>query len=313
MRFSFSTESLEPEARFEGFRDALVRPLFQFEFVSRTNAPYRGVVDLCVGGPAVFGQVYGSPAEFGRTQDIACQCEEGVWLLLNRNGRLQVTQGDVQRVLAPGDGIIFDGVRAHSLHCLMESDTWLIQVPDAAVRSLRPKSAAYQTTVLSAEAGLTRMIAGVLEAHQRVVDHIPPESGYVTARYLADLVAVALGPSRDGSAITNERGLRAARLQAVLDDIEHHYLDADLSAELVAHRLGVTTRYVHLMLEATGRTFSEHVLGHRLTLARRLLLDPARRALRVSEIAYLCGFSDLSYFNRTFRRRFSETPREVRL
>jgi AraC-like DNA-binding protein len=34
--------------------------------------------------------------------------------------------------------------------------------------------------------------------------------------------------------------------------------------------------------------------------------------LKVSDIAYACGFSDVSYFNRCFRRRFGCSPRELR-
>jgi AraC-like DNA-binding protein len=32
----------------------------------------------------------------------------------------------------------------------------------------------------------------------------------------------------------------------------------------------------------------------------------------VSSIAFDVGFGDLSYFNRTFKKRFGATPREVR-
>jgi AraC-like DNA-binding protein len=38
----------------------------------------------------------------------------------------------------------------------------------------------------------------------------------------------------------------------------------------------------------------------------------SKRNLRISEIAFLCGFSDLSYFNRTFKKRFGENPRAYR-
>ncbi|MBP0112132.1 protein of unknown function [Bradyrhizobium vignae] len=32
----------------------------------------------------------------------------------------------------------------------------------------------------------------------------------------------------------------------------------------------------------------------------------------MSDIALVAGFSDVSYFNRLFRARFGDTPREVR-
>ena len=59
-------------------------------------------------------------------------------------------------------------------------------------------------------------------------------------------------------------------------------------------------------------TFSDFVLDRRLALARRRLRDPARAGLTISAIAYECGFGDLSYFNRVFRRHFAMTPSDAR-
>lgn len=43
------------------------------------------------------------------------------------------------------------------------------------------------------------------------------------------------------------------------------------------------------------------------------MLSDARFADRgISAVAYDVGFSDLSYFNRVFRRRFGATPSDVR-
>jgi len=38
----------------------------------------------------------------------------------------------------------------------------------------------------------------------------------------------------------------------------------------------------------------------------------AHREGRISDIAFECGFNDLSYFNRCFRRRFGLTPTAAR-
>ena len=312
MRFSFSTETLPPEARFEQFRDTLVRGLFQFDMVSETEGPYRGEVDLCVGGPAVFGQVYGSQAAFHRSASVARQCEEGVWLLLTRTGRMVAKQDEVDCVLEPGDGIIFNAVRPHAGRCALESDTWVVKIPSPLLQTLRSKDAETRTIVLRRDLGVTQLIASLLQAHERVVDHVSEDVSFLTAQHLADLVAAAMGADRNGRHLIEGRGVKASRLQTILDDIAQHYLDAGLSAEAVAARLGLTARYIHLLLEDTGQSFSEHVLELRLRLAQRLLVGPHRAGEKISDIAYRCGFSDLSYFNRTFRQRFGQTPSEVR-
>jgi AraC-like DNA-binding protein len=47
----------------------------------------------------------------------------------------------------------------------------------------------------------------------------------------------------------------------------------------------------------------------RLRKAADLLARPEGR---ISDIAFDCGFNDLSYFNRCFRRRFGLTPSAAR-
>ena len=43
-----------------------------------------------------------------------------------------------------------------------------------------------------------------------------------------------------------------------------------------------------------------------------MLSDPRAGEMFISAIAYEAGFGDLSYFNRTFRRRFGASPSDVR-
>jgi AraC-like DNA-binding protein len=76
------------------------------------------------------------------------------------------------------------------------------------------------------------------------------------------------------------------------------------------HRLPV--RYVQRLFEVDAVTFTEFVLGERLGRAHRLLTDPRLFERPVATIAFEVGFSDPSYFNRLFRRRFGDTPSAVR-
>jgi AraC-like DNA-binding protein len=110
----------------------------------------------------------------------------------------------------------------------------------------------------------------------------------------------------------DESGLRAARLNAILHEIERRSADPDLSALTTARLLGITPRYVHLLLAETGKSFTHHVLERRLERAAALLRDPDRRHRKIADIAAEAGFTDLSYFNRAFRRHFGGTPSDIR-
>jgi AraC-like DNA-binding protein len=139
----------------------------------------------------------------------------------------------------------------------------------------------------------------------------PPLRDRVVA-HIHDLISMALGATADAAEIARHRGIRAARRQSVENEIAKNISRADLSAALVAARLGITPRYVHLLLEETGRSFSRHVLERRLATAAALLRDQHWRHRKIADIAAVTGFGDLSYFNRSFRRHFGATPSDFR-
>jgi len=52
--------------------------------------------------------------------------------------------------------------------------------------------------------------------------------------------------------------------------------------------------------------------GNRLALAYRKLRSHRFSARTISSVAHDAGFGDLSYFNRTFRRRYGIAPSDAR-
>ena len=157
-----------------------------------------------------------------------------------------------------------------------------------------------------------RLLVGYLDTLADATTLASPELCRTIVTHVHDLIALAIGAGRDGTEIASGRGLRAARLRATKADILANLASHQLSATAVAKRQGITPRYIHMLFEAEGTTFSQFVIGRRLTLARRLLANPRHDGKTITEIALEAGFGDLSYFNRVFRRRFGMTPSEAR-
>lgn len=76
-------------------------------------------------------------------------------------------------------------------------------------------------------------------------------------------------------------------------------------AEEVAQKLHVSTRTLQRKLAEFGASFSQVSDEVRSELAKDYLSD---RAVRISEVAFLLGFSEQSSFNRAFRRWTGQTP-----
>ena len=139
-----------------------------------------------------------------------------------------------------------------------------------------------------------------------------PELRRLAVTHIHDLIAATVGATRDALASAEGRGIRAARLRAIMADTTANLDDCDLKAADVAERQRVTTRYVHKLFEREGLTFSAFVLDRRLSRAHRFLSEPRLADRKISSVAFDVGFGDLSYFNRVFRRRYGATPSDIR-
>ena len=139
----------------------------------------------------------------------------------------------------------------------------------------------------------------------------PPQgmrAGRLAAAPLYDLAALLFeGGAGEG---TSPGVIGAARLELVKKGVLARLADPALSVEAVARRQGVTPRYVQRLFASEGTTFSEFLRDARLALAQRLLGAADGRS--IAAIAYDAGFSDLSGFNRAFRRRYGLTPSDIR-
>jgi AraC-like DNA-binding protein len=131
-------------------------------------------------------------------------------------------------------------------------------------------------------------------------------------RTISDLIGLVLGTKRQAAELAQMRGLRAARVEAILTEIKTGFANPEFSSGGVARKLGVTSRYVQDLLHETGMSFTERVTEMRLQRVRQTLEAVGKSGLTITEAAYAAGFNDISYFNRCFRRRFGTSPTQFR-
>jgi AraC-like DNA-binding protein len=131
------------------------------------------------------------------------------------------------------------------------------------------------------------------------------------AQHFIDLVGLLLGGAAGQEEVLRRRGYSAARLDLMKAQAIENMHRSTLTIETIARENGIGARQAQRLFAQSGQTFSEFVLDQRLSLARRVLVAASNRHRKISDIAYACGFGDLSYFNRTFRRRFGATPSDM--
>lgn len=99
------------------------------------------------------------------------------------------------------------------------------------------------------------------------------------------------------------------RIEKAFEFMQTHY-DKDISLADVARLVNMPeVSFSRFIKKRTGRTFIESLNEIRLGHASRMLIDTTQT---VAEISFHCGFNNLSYFNRIFRRKNGCTPTEFR-
>ena len=107
----------------------------------------------------------------------------------------------------------------------------------------------------------------------------------------------------------DENALPARMVEELSGYIRENVSDEISNTEIGAI-FGYHPFYVSRMLkDRKGMTLRQYIIGYRLKMAKRLLELSQKSA---AEIAEECGFTDASYFAKTFKSAFGMTPKEYR-
>jgi AraC-like DNA-binding protein len=105
---------------------------------------------------------------------------------------------------------------------------------------------------------------------------------------------------------TETEGKRMGKVMSyILSECRHN-----ISLQEVADIANLSKEaFCRFFKERTGKTFTEFLSQVRIHQACQLLQDSD---ITISQIAFQCGFQNLSYFNRTFKKYQGETPKDNR-
>lgn len=100
------------------------------------------------------------------------------------------------------------------------------------------------------------------------------------------------------------------RIEKAFEYIRNNY-NKQLTLKDISREVNMPeVSFSRFIKKRTGRTFIEILNGTRLSHTTRLLMNTTQS---VAEVAYSCGFNNLSYFNRIFKKNNNCTPMEYRV
>jgi AraC-like DNA-binding protein len=311
-RLSFNTSVLPERDRFPAFCEEFVRRYTGLDITAQDRMNFQAAIDLQRVGQIVVARLSTTPAVFARTRQHLSDGDDGLCIILMERGEGYQTQSEHDQKLAAGDAVSCDCSFQGDVNFIGTSRIWDLKIPRQKITRLVSDQDHFAGAKLDKDPIARRLLFGYLNAGQNVDLAGDRGAARLYEDHIVDLIALALGAQGEARQIAERRGLRTVRRAAIMREIESSMADPRLDAQIVAARLGITARWVHVLLEDTGRTFTEHLLEHRLDRAASLLRDPRHRSSRIADIAFRVGFSDLSHFNRAFRRKYGVTPTDIR-
>ena len=262
------------------------------------------------GGLTVGRGLY-APMRGARTRGLLQDGREHYLMTIHNEDHEVAVDGGRMIKVSAGDVLLLNEAVCFEFWQRKPMSVDVLSLDQRLLASLAPRVALEASYVIPAASASLSLLSGYAEMLRRN----PPASvreSEIASRHVYDLAALMLDGFVRGGAERNARSIAAARLKLVCKDILEQLPDPGLGIEAVARRQGITPRYVQRLFETQETTFSSFVRDQRLDLAFRMLRERDSASCTITTIAFDAGFSDVTSFNRAFRRRFEATPSEVR-
>lgn len=249
---------------------------------------------------------------FRTSRQIHKDASENYFLILQEEGRALMSQNDSTYLLSPGDMVLIDSACPSEFTFFGSYNRQLsLHLPRAEMHARFGHDLIRGGISLSRHDPTTLALCAVLG---KVISRAGnPRSDLHLREAMFGLIGATLHEQSGSEGFVGvDSDLSGARALAQGKAyIDAHFRNPELTIQDIADDLGISLRQLQRGFTAIGSTPTKYLLMKRIEYSRRGIDDrrAGRREDLISSIAYDAGFSDLSYFQRCFRKAFGTSPR----
>jgi AraC-like DNA-binding protein len=213
--------------------------------------------------------------------------------------------------LSSGDFTLCDTNRPYEIEFNAPNRMLVLGIPDALIRRHIACPESVVAIPMSGTNGLSALMSEFLRGFWRqcrdeIGINVVPRMTNAVLDLMASAYTVLPQAHSDRSSLSNAHRIR------IVNYIEAHLGDPDLTPMRVAEACKMTPRYLHHLFSHESETVARYILRRRLEECSRALTIPSQRGRTVTAIAFDYGFNSPTHFGRVFRARYGMTPREFR-
>lgn len=309
---SFSTAGLEPRRKIEYWNDAACAsftpivsdPLDLRNFTGRLSRTRVGDMSLA--------EVYSDAQTVRHLRSHVARSRAAMFFLhMQLEGESINRQDGREARLGPGDFTLCDTTRPYEMLFERANLMFVVGIPDTVLRRHLACPESVVAVPMSGNSGLSGLLSHFLrDFWARCHEDFDPAVAPRITRAILDLMASAYTVVPHSH--SDRSSLATAHRIRIVNYIEAHLGDPDLTPMRVAAACKMTPRYLHHLFSHESETVARYILRRRLEECSRSLTIAAQRGRTVTSIAFDYGFNSPTHFGRVFRARFGITPREYR-
>jgi AraC family transcriptional activator of tynA and feaB len=309
---SWSTRDVEPRHCADYWRQVISEAVLGGSVNGMPGTGFVGSISARRLRDLAFASFDSSAHEIVRDRREIARDHGGAFLLsLQLGGTARLRQGDCEVVVQPGQMGLVDGAKPFVVSLSGAVRRMVAVLPRDLIGRYAPFLIRSRNAVPIVE---TEPCADLLREYIVRLSNPTFEVTEAVAEVLSENLCALLGvvAANQANLAAPPPSERRLRLQALLAFMRRHTTDPELTPQQAATHLKISVRSVHKLMQETGRSFCAWLLDERINQCIRAIRDPTLRHKRISEIAWSCGFSDVSYFNGVFKSRVGVTPSEMR-
>ena len=215
-------------------------------------------------------------------------------LLLVLNGQMTVSCNGITRKYEPGEVAVINSNEMHLINPIYEDTLYHCLIVDSEICNIKPLPArSSNPEVIS----LYHKIASELQEEKAY--YREAVTGYIKAMF--SLLARENSDPEDSGSSSRKMELTKAAIDYMYSNFQN-----ELSLKEISEALNLNKYYLsHIFKETTGKTVLEHLNYIRCSNALSML---SSGNYTVTQSAYASGFTNLSYFSKTYKKIIGNSP-----